>query len=52
MDAGKTEKERYFVINQRAYTTVRIDRGYLVWNVHIRRYEALNPEDLMRQIDK
>lgn len=40
------EKEKYYIIDRRAYTLVHIKKNYLTWDVLIRRWEALNSEDI------
>ena len=35
-------QERYWVIEQKAYITVGVTRGYTSWSVHIRLYESVN----------
>ena len=46
--ATETEgEERYFVVDKRAYTLAHLRKNYLTFDILIRRYDAVNEEDLV-----
>ena len=46
-DTENQETQLFFVVQQKAYTTVHIKRNYLTFNVLIRRFEAINEGELI-----